>query len=229
MALNTALIGSGFPLACWLIYAIFVGRFERARPSLSSLMVTQRRRWVENAVHRDSPLDALLASNLMSSVSFFASTTVLMILALFAVFGQIPALMGAIRQLQPEGFITTRDLEFHLVSIQIMFILAFLTFTLSIRQFNHFCVMLGAADHLEKSDAREIDAIAKLNSLGARYFNQGIRAYYFSVAALTWFISPIVCIVASLLITVFIVHREFFSAARQIIADLEHHHTEAKI
>lgn len=227
MALNMALIGSVFPPFCWLVYALFVGRFERRRPSLSSLMVVQRRRWVANAVQRDNPIDALLASNLMSSVSFFASTTVLMILALFAVLGQIPALMGALNQLQPEGTITTRDLEWHLVSVQIMFIMAFLAFTLSIRQFNHFCVMLGAADHLEKSEEREVDAIAKLNSLGARYFNQGIRAYYFSVASLAWFISPMASVIASLAITIFIVHREFFSVARQVVAELGQPKSEA--
>lgn len=228
MALNMALVGSLFPLICWVIYAIFVGRFERIRPSLSSLMVVQRRRWVANAVHRDTPLDALLASNLMSSVSFFASTTILLILALFAVFGQISSLTEALAQLQPDSPITTRDIEIHLIAVQVMFILAFMTFTLSIRQFNHFCVMLGAADHMEQSDEREIDAIAKLNALGARYFNQGIRAYYFSIAALAWFVSPMASIVASLLITIFIVHREFFSAARQVVADLGKTERQAK-
>ena len=41
-------------------------------------MSMQRRRWVKNATLRESPLDAILSANLMSSVSFLASTSVLL-------------------------------------------------------------------------------------------------------------------------------------------------------
>lgn len=215
------LIGSLAPLVCWLLYAIIVERIERVRPSLSSLMNLQRRRWVDNAVHRDSPLDAILSSNLMGSISFFASTTVLLILALFAVFGRLPALATLLSDLRPDGGFTIGQLQFHLLAVEAMFILAFLSFTLSIRQFNHFCIMLGAADHQEKSTAREIETIARVNSLGARDFNQGIRAYYFSVPMLAWFLSPWIAIGATIFIITILVYREYFSYGRTIIDKLD--------
>lgn len=216
-----ALIGSLAPLVCWLLYAFIVERIERVRPSMSSLMNRQRRRWVDNAVHRDTPLDAILSSNLMGSISFFASTTILLILALFAVLGQLPALTGLLNGLRPELGLTIGDLQVHLIAVETMFILAFLSFTLSLRQFNHFCIMLGAADHQEKSTAHEIETIANVNSRGARDFNQGIRAYYFSIAALTWFASPVAAIATTLLIVALLIHREFFSTARGLIAGLD--------
>lgn len=213
------LIGSLAPLFCWIAYAFLMERLDSVRPSLSALMTLQRVRWVSNAVHRDTPLDAILASNLMGSVSFFASTTVLLILALFAVFGRVPSLLEALTAIRPD--ITIASIQQHLIALLAMFIMAFLSFTLALRQFNHFCIMLGAADHTEKSNEEEITAIAALNALGARNFNQGIRAYYFSVPMLAWFLSPWIAIGATIFIITILIYREYFSFGRTIIAKLD--------
>ncbi len=218
-----ALLGSLFPLICWLGYAALVGRFEQRRPSLSAIMSAQRRRWVINAVARDTPLDAILAGNLMSSISFFASTTVLLVLALFAVYGQLDYLVAALQGLSLGPPPSTTEVEWHISVVLVMFMLAFLAFTLSLRQFNHFCIMLGAADHSTTKDPTEIGVIAALNTLGARNFNHGIRAYYFSIAMLAWFASPWASIAATLAILVVLIHREFFSVARNLVARLHHH------
>ena len=85
------LFASLFPIACWLLYNYCVPFVERRQPSLSSIMTMQRRRWVANATRRESPLDAILSGNLMQSVSLLASTSVLIILAIFAAFGAVPA------------------------------------------------------------------------------------------------------------------------------------------
>ncbi|MCT7377776.1 DUF599 domain-containing protein [Chelativorans salis] len=215
------LAGSLFPLLCWILYTFLASRIEVVRPSLSIIMGAQRRRWVENAVRRETPLDAILSGNLMSAVAFFASTTVLIILALFAVFGQINSVVEAVAAIQPDQALTKRDVEVHLAVLLLMFVLAFLSFTLSLRQFNHFCIMLGAADHAEESDPEEVFVIAALNTLGARNFNQGIRAYYFALGMLAWFVSPVASIAATVLIFVVILYREFFSASRNLVARLK--------
>ncbi len=213
------LIATLLPLACFLAYPFVVDRIEKVRPSLSLLMNAQRRRWVANIVRRESPMDAILSGNLMSSVSFFASTTALLVLGLFAVFGQLGSVFDAVSTLQPH--VTQADVEFQLIAILTMFVLAFLSFTLSLRQFNHFCIMLGALDHEGPHSADEITTVAALNSLGARSFNNGLRAYYFSIASLTWFLSTTLAIVATLVIIGFLVYREFFSAPRSLVATLK--------
>ncbi len=70
-------------------------------------MSMQRRRWVANAARRETPLDAILSGNLMQSVSFLASTSVLLILAVFAAFGQLPSLMDTLRTLGVSESATT--------------------------------------------------------------------------------------------------------------------------
>lgn len=213
-----ALISTFFPLVCYFAYNIVVPQVEKLRPSLSTIMNMQRRRWVANAAVRESPFDAILSGNIMGSVSFLASTAVLLILAIFAVFGQVPALMAALDSLSLDRTYTTLDVQLHLVVMLAMFVLAFFAFTLSLRQFNHFCIMLGAIDHSTPISPEEIDAITRMNALGARNFNSGIRAYYFSVATVAWFVSEWLPIVTCLLTILILAHREFFSSAHRTAA-----------
>jgi uncharacterized membrane protein len=212
------LIATLFPLACWLAYNYGVPLVERNWPSLSTIMSLQRRRWVANATVRDTPLDAILSGNLMGSVSFLASTSVLLVLALFAAFGQLPATISALQGVGLGIAHTTMDLQAHLVVMLAIFTLSFFAFTLSLRQFNHFCIMLGTMDHKGRITAEEIDAIAQLNTLAAKNFNNGIRAYYFAVPMVAWFVSDWLAIAVTLITTGFIIHREFFSSAHRIAA-----------
>ena len=214
------LFASVFPILCWLAYNLGVPFVEARRPSLSVIMSLQRRRWVANATKRESPMDAILSGNLMSSVSFLASTSVLLVLAIFAAFGQLPAVMRTLTTIGFASDYTATDMQVHLLVLLAIFVLSFFAFTLSLRQFNHFCIMVGAINHEVPATEEEIDAIAMLNSLAAKNFNNGIRAYYFAVPAVAWFGSPWVAIVTTLVTVGFIVHREFFSSAHRLAASV---------
>ncbi|HHY48265.1 MAG TPA: DUF599 domain-containing protein, partial [Alphaproteobacteria bacterium] len=212
------LVASVFPLGCWLAYNYGVPLVERRTPSLSVIMSLQRRRWVANIARRESPMDAILSGNLMGAVSFLASTSVLLVLALFAAFGQIPAVMASLEGVGMGASYTLADLEIHFVVMLAIFVLTFFAFTLSLRQFNHFCIMLGAMDHTGRVSEHEIDAIASLNAMAARNFNNGIRGFYFAVPTVAWFAADWLAIVVSLLTTGFIIHREFLSSAHRLAA-----------
>lgn len=214
----TTLLTSVFPLLAYLAYNIVVPQVEKLRPSLSTIMNMQRRRWVANATRRENPFDAILSGNIMGSVSFLASTSVLLVLAVFAVFGQLPALMEALDSLSLERTYSVLDVQIHLGVMLTMFVLAFFAFTLSLRQFNHFCIMLGALDHDRVTSDEEIEAIARMNALGAKNFNAGIRAYYFSIATVAWFVSEWLGIAVCLATVLVLAHREFFSSAHRTAA-----------
>jgi uncharacterized membrane protein len=213
------LFASIFPIACWLAYNYGVPFVERRRPSLSVIMSMQRRRWVANATRRESPMDAILSGNLMQAVSLLASTSALIVLAIFAAIGQAGALADTLEGLG-FGHVTAAAMQIHLLVLLSIFVLSFFAFTLSLRQFNHFCIMIGAIAHDVPSTEEEIDAIAMLNSLAAKNFNNGIRAYYFAVPAVAWFVSPLLAIVVTVITTLFIIHREFFSSAHRIAASV---------
>lgn len=214
------LVATLFPLLCWFAYNYGVPILERRRPSLSVIMSMQRRRWVANAVSRDTPMDAILAGNLMGSVSFLASTSVLLVLAVFTAFGNLTALMDTLEMAGIRASYSTQDVQVHLFVMVSIFALSFFSFTLALRQFNHFCILLGAIEHSEHTTADEIDAIAQLNTLAAKNFNNGIRAYYFAVPMVFWFASEWVAIAASIITVFFLIHREFFSSAHRVAASV---------
>ncbi|HWA20689.1 MAG TPA: DUF599 domain-containing protein [Devosia sp.] len=215
-----SLFASVFPILCWLAYNMGVPFVERRRPSLSVIMSMQRRRWVANAARRETPMDAILSGNLMQSVSFLASTSVLLVLAIFAAFGQVRALMDSLATLSLGTGRQPVDLQIHLLVLLVIFVSSFFAFTLALRQFNHFCIMIGAIDHAIPPSDDEIVAIASLNSLAAKNFNSGIRAYYFAVPAVAWFASDWLSIATTLVTTGFIIHREFFSTAHRVAASV---------
>lgn len=225
-----ALIASFFPLISWLLFGPLVSLIERKRYSLSSVMSGQRRRWVANAVHRDTPIDAILASNIMGSVSFFASTTVLIMIGLFTVLGKLDFVLEATNRISLNGPANANEIIVHLACVIVMIIMSFLSFTLALRQYNHFCIMLGAADHTATNDAKEVTAIAVLNTMAARNFNQGIRGYYFGISALGWFWHPWVGIATTLFMFCVLLYREFFSLSRDVVANLlDHHQTKGRL
>lgn len=209
-----------FPLLAWFAYNWGVPLLERRRPSLSTIMSLQRRRWVANAVKRETPLDAILAGNLMGSVSFLASTSVLLMLAIFTAFGNLTALMNTLQQVGIRATYSPADVQLHLFAMLAVFALSFFSFTLALRQFNHFCILLGAIDHSGHTLPAEIDAIAQLNTLAAKNFNNGIRAYYFAVPPVFWFVSEWLAVVAALTTVAFLIHREFFSSAHRVAASV---------
>ena len=214
------LFSSLFPIVCWLVYNYAVPFVERRTPSLSAIMTMQRRRWVANATRRESPLDAILSGNLMQSVSLLASTSVLIILAIFAAFGAVPQLMETLNSIGLGHDVDAAAMQIHLLVLIAIFVSSFFAFTLSLRQFNHFIIMLGAIPHAEPASEEEIEAITMLNALAAKNFNNGIRAYYFAVPAVAWFVSPVMAIVVTVVTTAFIVHREFFSSAHRLAASV---------
>ncbi|HVW92923.1 MAG TPA: DUF599 domain-containing protein [Devosia sp.] len=213
-----SLLATVLPLICWFAYNNGVPVIERRYPSLSSIMSLQRRRWVANAAHAETPYDAILAGNLMGSVSFLASTAALLVLATFAGFGQLENITRTLASVTLDQPHTQREVEIHLAVLLSMFVLAFFAFTLSLRQFNHFCIMLGALDRKGRAGEAELDAIAQINVLAARNFNNGIRALYFAVPMVAWFIADWLAIAVAILMLGFVVYREFFSSAHRAAA-----------
>lgn len=217
------LIASLLPLIALYAYGFMAHSIDRRRPSLSMLMNEHRRNWVTQAMRRETPLDAVLSGNIMNAVSFFASTTVLLVLALFTVIGQLPQITPALASIHLGASLSLLDLQLHAIVMLVLFVSAFLSFTLSLRQFNHFCILIGATDHTREVPIEEVRVIARVNALAAQHFNSGIRAYYFAIPMVSWFISAWLAIFLSLATLLLLLHREYFSEARFHIARITPH------
>ena len=58
---------------------------------------------------------------------------------------------------------------------------------------------------------------ARMNMLAGKHFNSGLRAVFFSIGYLGWFVDPVVFVLSTLLLLAVLVRRQFFSAARQAV------------
>jgi uncharacterized membrane protein len=63
------------------------------------------------------------------------------------------------------------------------------------------------------------DRAAAMVGAAAESFNDGLRAYYFSFAALAWFISPVAMVMATGLVVLILYSREFRSEILSILKE----------
>jgi uncharacterized membrane protein len=184
-------------LTAWLGYAPFV-RWKGGRYSMvAAVMVGHRRAWMHSLLGRDVKVaDTAIIGHIMSTAAFFASTSVVV----------VGALLGVLINLQSgvqsgAGFwheaATRSPLEIKLAMMFVVAVYAFLSFTWAIRQANFGAVMIGAAPAPPIAPAlreRLAESMAKIITSVAQSYDNGMRAYYFALGAVTWFVHPLLFI-----------------------------------
>ena len=69
------------------------------------------------------------------------------------------------------------------------------------------------------SRERAISKATRLNQIAGRNFNTGLRAIFFALAYLGWFLGPYALIVSTILVVAIIAKRQYYSAARDAVSD----------
>jgi uncharacterized membrane protein len=167
-------------------------------------------------------MDSTLIGNLMTSVSFYANTTIYIIAGLLAALGAADKLLSVTSEL-PFGGLGNRELlEVKLMLLLASFVFAYFKFTWSLRQFNLLSILVGAAPQ-GKPGEPGIDnyarKVAGTNNLAGDDFNRGIRAYYFGLAASGWLLHPVALAGLALGVLLVLYRRDYRSPALHILLD----------
>ena len=199
----------------WSGYGTYAARRYNHSKNLVRLVDCLRMRWMHQVVQRDNRiLDATLVGNLLRSIAFFANTTIFLLIGLITALGYRDSAVKIIDTI-PFALPTSPFIwEIKLCNLIIIFIYAFFKFTWSLRQYNYCCILIGAApDFTEDHAKRSLYAqqAGNLIANAGRHFNMGLRAYYFGLAAISWFIHPLLFI-ATATIVVLVLHRREFSS-----------------
>ena len=207
--------------AWWAGYVWFTDHRKTTRPTLRRVMDGYIREWIVQMVGRDNRmLDVNVMRNLTRASQFFASTTMLILGALVALMGYAEKAAGVIAELPFTQQVSERVWELKILLLVLIFVFAFFKLSWSIRQFGLASVLVGAT-RKTPADAEEyavhIDRIAALASFASGNFNNGLRAYYFGVAALSWFLHPVLMIVMTVSVVYVLQQREFRSKTLQIL------------
>jgi uncharacterized membrane protein len=211
-------------VALWFGFAYLVEHSRWSPVSLTEAVNAQRVKWMRMAMARDFRImDATLLGNLMHSISFLASASLIILGVVGAALGAVSQDLGATTHTIPFLPPMSADqIAVKLVLIAVIFIYSFLNFTWSLQQFNFCCILLGAAPRETISEPERdafADRAARLATLGGRSFNRGLRGFYFALAGVGWFVHPLALVGATLAVVLILARREFFSRTRHALRD----------
>ena len=209
--------------ASWAGYAWFS---EHSRWGADGLIGTSRNfrlQWAYGMLERDiRVMDSTLIGNLMTSVSFYANTTIYIIAGLVAALGAADKLLSVTAELPFAGVGNRELLEIKLMLLLASFVFAYFKFTWSLRQFNLLSILVGAAPQGKAGEAG-IDnyarKVAGANNLAGDDFNRGIRAYYFGLAASGWLLHPLALAGLAVGVLIVLYRRDYRSPALHILRD----------
>lgn len=207
---------------CWFGYAYYSERKAQRKDCLSSVLHRHRVRWMSLMMTRENRVsDASLIANLERNVSFFASSTLLILAGVVTALGAVEELQGAFQNVSWVVHTSLQVLQVKFLVLAGIFIYAFFKFTWSLRQYGFACVIIGSTPLFEqvplqaseKSQRQEILATdaAHVISRAAYAFNLGLRSYYFALSFLVWFIHPVFFMAVSTWVVAVLYRREFKS------------------
>jgi len=210
----------------WVGYAWFARVWGLRRSSL--LVTTNRYRayWMRQATARDPRmLDGLITQTLSNTPAFFSSTSILVIGGLFALLGTTDKAAELMSEIPFAETTTLVVFEFKVLVLVSIFVYAFFRFSWCMRQYTFVALVIGAMPPPEDFESGKFDRslyadrAAAMVGAAAETFNDGLRAYYFSFAALAWFVSPLTMVLATLIVVAILYSREFYSEVLYILRD----------
>jgi len=209
-------------IGSWIGYTYFARKKAKTADCIARCLHQHRIHWMRELIQRDFRIsDTALLANLERNIAFFASTTLLILAGALALFGQIEKLATVISSLHFASDPNHFAIQLKLALLTFIFVLAFFHFTWSMRQYGFLNVMIGAAPVDLSGEDKNLEKYAMQMAIvqdqAAHSYNYGLRCYYFSLAVISWFIHPLIFILASIFVINTLYKREFSSKAVRAI------------
>lgn len=186
-----------------IIYHAYLRYKVRKDPAytIQAINVIARTAWVETLMSPGKP-DVIAIQTLRNSTmaaTFLASTAVLLIIGVLTLSGQGDKLSSTWHVLNTYGAKHPELFLIKLIMLLMDLFVAFFSFSMSIRVFNHVGYMINVPLSLNHKSITPQHVAAHLNSAG-RYYSIGMRAYYFSVPLVFWLFGPHFMLLATLIL-----------------------------
>ncbi len=212
-------------IALWVGYTLFAKRKARTVSCLSFELRRKRTDWMRQMLTRDNKMaDVALISTLERNVSFFASSSMLILAGLLTAIASSDKIAQVLMQVMPWLDHVDGLMQFKLLFLGLIYVFTFFQFTWSLRQYGFGGVLIGAAPEGRDLPEAELqlyaNRAAKVIDQAAHSFNYGLRAIYFSLAALAWFINVWLFMLATVIVLLVMKHREFHSKALKALQEV---------
>ncbi|MGX5219618.1 MULTISPECIES: DUF599 domain-containing protein [Pseudomonas] len=211
-------------LICWVGYSRYSLAKAKTTPCLASVLHLYREDWMRRMLLRENRIaDANVIGNLERNASFFASSTLIILAGILTVLGSSDRALSLLADL-PFVQEASRSLsEVKLLGLGVVFVYAFFTFSWCMRQYNFAAILVGSAPMVGERNVTEqerkafSERTARVISMAANQFNYGLRAYYFGMATLAWFINPWFFILVTTGVVMILYRREFHSDVLEVM------------
>ncbi|TBU91315.1 DUF599 domain-containing protein [Stutzerimonas kirkiae] len=211
-------------LVCWVGYTFYAEWRGRDTACLASVLHLYRVDWMRRLLQRDNRIaDANVIGNLERNAAFFASSTLIILAGIVTALGaseRAVSLLGDLPFAQPAS----RGLsEVKLLGLAVVFVYAFFTFSWCMRQYNFAAILVASAPMVGEHNVSDLERrafakrAARVISMAANQFNFGLRAYYFGMSILSWFISPWFFMLVTAGVVAILYRREFHSDVLKVM------------
>ncbi len=206
----------------WLGYTLGQDRAWQWPWGVNHALRGLRKAWMREMLAHDIRLmDAQLVGHTMHSVTFFASTTMLILAGLLGVLGNVDRVYAVVGHLTFTIKTSPELFEIKLLVLITIFFYAFFQFTWALRQYNYTCALIGAAPpppiNASYRDALA-ETIAEIMTHAVTALNGGLRGYYFSLAVLAWFIHPWMFLITANLVLAILIWRQLGSGTARAVS-----------
>ena len=216
----------------WLLYQPALKRLSRRGGVINTDMTIVRRRWMANMARRENRfLDSQLMGHALNSASFFASANLIVIAAAAGALFRSDTTYRTVAHMVATETGPRWLFEAKLALVVLALARGLLDFIWAIRQMNYTLAAIGAAPPTSSPTAlldAYGEAAAEVLNPALSSFNNGVRGYYFALAAAAWMLGPAAMIAAVLLAIGLLYTRQVGSSAarglgkiRQIIDGLD--------
>lgn len=188
---------------------------KKDKTSLYIITKSVRNQWMHRLLDRENRMpDVALLGHLMRSVSFFASTSLLVLASFITVFGVVEDAIKVTYDIPFAQHVSPAFWKIKLLLMVMIFSFVFFKLVWAIRQYNATIFMIGAApEYTEPKEEKAFYAenLGTVINRASRHFIDGMRGYEYAVAALAWFINPYLFIISTIIVSLVTYRREFAS------------------
>jgi uncharacterized membrane protein len=199
----------------WGFYSRVLALFGRG--SLNTQLHFVRQRWfqVHHGLHRqDRVFDAILLGHISNSISFFGSATLLVLAGLVGSLLNVNRIYVVAQELPFLAAMTSGLFTLYFALVTLILALCFFAFTYAQRKMSYTFALMGGLDEApaDTAEARIMaEQAATVLTEAVRSINNGIRGFYYAVAALFLFAGPLAGVIATLVVTAVLYYRQLWS------------------
>jgi uncharacterized membrane protein len=203
-------------IGCWMLYGPILNWLGRG--TLNAQLHVVRLRWMRKMQDTDREhrvFDAILIGQLTTMMTFFGSGTLIVLAGLLGALAGVGSIHAAMTRLAFFPPLSLGLFTIHFAALTLIMAVSFFSFAYAIRKLGYTLAMIGGLTETRSDQTHSRIMIAQTATVltaAVKSLNNGIRGFYFAVAALFLFVNPYTSIFVTLLITTVLIYRQGFSS-----------------